>query len=175
MAHHGFEASGNRANGFLAKWLWPRAERIATNGRTKSRCIKYGVPVKPAAATWVLRVGLADHRLDAGDPFLRHKTTRRAVHDGAFADAAASGLDEALFLNRRGEIAEATRNSVFIEIDGRLATPPLSSGVLPGVLRGHLLVTGEAVEQSLTLLDLHQATRAFLGNSLNGLREFVLA
>jgi para-aminobenzoate synthetase/4-amino-4-deoxychorismate lyase len=128
----------------------------------------------PAAATRVLRVGLAEQRLDAGDPFLRHKTTRRRVHDAAFADAAARGLDEALFLNRLGEIAEATRNSVFVEIDGRLATPPLSSGVLPGVLRGHLLSTGEAVQRSMTLLDLGRAPRASLGNSLNGLREFVL-
>ena len=78
----------------------------------------------PAVAR-VLRVGMAEQRLDPGDPFLRHKTTNRAAHDAAFAAAAAAGLDEALFLNRRGEIAEASRNSVFVAIDGRLATPPL--------------------------------------------------
>jgi para-aminobenzoate synthetase/4-amino-4-deoxychorismate lyase len=128
----------------------------------------------PAAAVRNLRVGLAEQRLDPGDPFLRHKTTRRAAHDDAFAHAAASGLDEALFLNRRGEIAEATRNCVFIEVDGRLATPPLSAGALPGVLRGVLLATGQALERPLTLPDLRRAPRAFLGNSLNGLREFEL-
>jgi para-aminobenzoate synthetase/4-amino-4-deoxychorismate lyase len=129
----------------------------------------------PPPATGVLRVGLADQRLDPADPFLRHKTSRRGVYEDAFAAAAARGLDEALFLNRRGDIAEATRNNVFFEIDGGLATPPLSSGVLPGVLRRHLLATGAAVETPLTLLDLRRAPRAFLGNSLNGLREFVLA
>jgi para-aminobenzoate synthetase/4-amino-4-deoxychorismate lyase len=129
--------------------------------------------VSPAPAR-VLRVGLAEPRLDPGDPFLRHKTTRRAAHDDAFATAAAAGLDEALFLNRRGEIAEATRNSIFVEIDGRLATPPLSAGALPGILRGVLLSTGRALERPLTLPDLRRAPRAFLGNSLYALREFVL-
>jgi para-aminobenzoate synthetase/4-amino-4-deoxychorismate lyase len=129
----------------------------------------------PAPPAGILRVGLADDRLDPGDPFLRHKTTRRALHDVAFAAAAARGLDEALFLNRRGEIAEASRNNVFVEIDGRLVTPPLCCGLLPGVLRGHLLATGAAVEAPLTLDDLRRAPRAFLGNSLNGTRPFVLA
>ena len=128
----------------------------------------------PRAPTQALRVGVAQQRLDAGDPFLRHKTTRRAAHDDAFAAAAAAGLDEALFLNRRGQIAEAARNSIFIDIDGRLATPPLSAGALPGILRGMLLSTGQAFERPLTLPDLRRAARAFLGNSLNGLREFEL-
>jgi para-aminobenzoate synthetase/4-amino-4-deoxychorismate lyase len=128
----------------------------------------------PPAAARVLRVGMAEQRLDPGDPFLRHKTTNRAAHDGAFAAAAAAGLDEALFLNRRGEIAEAARNSVFVEMDGRLATPPLLAGALPGVLRAVLLSTGQALERPLTLPDLRRAPRAFLGNSLNGLREFIL-
>jgi para-aminobenzoate synthetase/4-amino-4-deoxychorismate lyase len=128
----------------------------------------------PPAPAEALRVGLAEPRLDPGDPFLRHKTTRRAAHDDAFAAAAARGLDEALFLNRRGEIAEATRNSIFVEIDGGLATPPLSAGALPGVLRGVLLAAGQAFERPLTLPDLRRSPRAFLGNSLNGLREFEL-
>ncbi len=128
----------------------------------------------PPATARVLRVGVAEQRLDPGDPFLRHKTTHRAAHDDAFAAAAAAGLDEALFLNRRGEIAEAARNSVFVEIDGRLATPPLSAGALPGILRGALLSAGQALERPLTLPDLRRAPRALLGNSLNGLREFVL-
>lgn len=123
----------------------------------------------PDARARLLRVGLATHRLDPGDPFLRHKTTRRGLHEQAFADAASGGLDEAIFLNRRDEVAEATRNSVFVEIDGKLATPPLSSGVLPGVLRAHLIASGEAVERVLTIADLTGGSRVFLGNSLRGL------
>jgi para-aminobenzoate synthetase/4-amino-4-deoxychorismate lyase len=118
-----------------------------------------------------LRVGVAEHRLDAGDPFLRHKTTRRDAHERAFAEAAGQGLDEALLLNQRGAVAEASRNTVFARIDDRLVTPRLECGVLPGVLRRELIAGGQAVEADLTLMDLERAKAWFLGNSLYGLRE----
>ena len=124
----------------------------------------------PAPASRPLRVGLATGRLDAGDPFLRHKTTRRTVFEHAFAAAAAAGLDEAILLNRGGEVADASRNSVFLEAGGRLVTPPLAAGALPGVFRAALLAEGRAVEARVTLAALRQADRWFLGNSLNGLR-----
>ncbi len=117
-----------------------------------------------------LRLTLAEPRLDPGDPFLRHKTTRRGVYEGAFAKAAAAGFDEALFLNRRGELAEASRNTLFVRLDGRLVTPALDCGVLPGVLRGALLADGRAVEGMLTPADLGRADQVFVGNSLYGLR-----
>ena len=116
-----------------------------------------------------LRVGLASGELDPGDPFLRHKTTRRAIQDQAFAEAAANGLDEVLFLNRRGEVAEGSRNTVFVELDGRLVTPPLDWGVLPGVLRAALIADGRAIEGRPTLDHLRRATW-FMGNSLHGFR-----
>jgi len=122
-----------------------------------------------------LRVGIADHRLDSADPYLRHKTTRREIYDTTFSEAAALGQDEALFLNRRGLVAEASRNNLFAEIDGRLVTPSLSCGALPGVLRQSLLATGQAVERDLVLADLEAARVVYLGNSLHGLREIVLA
>ncbi len=121
-----------------------------------------------------LRVCVASVRLDGGDPFLRHKTTRRDVYETAFATAHAQGFDEVVFLNRRGQIAEASRNTVFVARDGRLLTPPLSSGVLPGILRQQLIESGDAVEAPLSLDDLRRPERWALGNSLRGLRLAVL-
>jgi len=54
-------------------------------------------------------------------------------------------------------------------------TPPLSSGVLPGILRRHLLETHPAIEERiLTLADLHPPNTLWLGNSLRGLRKATL-
>ncbi len=117
-----------------------------------------------------LKLGVAEDRLDAGDPFLRHKTTRRAVYERAFAQAAASGLDEAVLLNRDGAVADGSRNSVFVEIGGRLVTPPLDDGALPGVLRAALIAEGRAVEARLMPEALRGAAPWFIGNSLQGLR-----
>lgn len=126
---------------------------------------------QPAAASPErLRVRVSRRILDAADPFLRHKTTRRRDHDAAFAEAAAAGLDEALLLDRQGRVADASRNSVFVLRDGRLLTPAVASGALPGVLRAELIEDGRAVEAELRPEDL-AAGPFFLGNSLHGLRR----
>jgi para-aminobenzoate synthetase / 4-amino-4-deoxychorismate lyase len=121
-----------------------------------------------------MSVDIARERVDRGDPFLRHKTTRRRRFDAAYARAAASGRNEAIFLNRAGLVAEACRNNVFVERDGALVTPALNNGVLPGVLRQALLDAGQAIEGEVGLDELRRAERWFLGNSLRGLRRATL-
>jgi len=122
-------------------------------------------PLGPAKPAWT--VVLARERLRAGDPWLRLKSSRRPAHDAARA-ALAEGADEALLLNERGEICEGTITTVFADLGHGLLTPPLASGVLPGILRAELLATGAAREAVLRPADLAGA-RLFVGNSLRGL------
>jgi para-aminobenzoate synthetase/4-amino-4-deoxychorismate lyase len=136
----------------------------------RSGDIDITAPVLPPESDRPLVVVLAPLAADAGDPFLRYKTTRRRLQEAAFASAAERGADEALLLNRAGHVTEASRSNVFVERDGVLLTPPLTDGVLPGVLRQSLIESGEAIEQHLTPADLARAERWFLGNSLRGLR-----
>jgi branched-subunit amino acid aminotransferase/4-amino-4-deoxychorismate lyase len=86
---------------------------------------------------------------------------------------AASGADEAIFLNERDELCEGARTNLFVPRGGLLLTPPLSSGLLPGVLRASLLADGRARESLLRLPDLDAGF--FLGNSLRGLLPAQLA
>jgi para-aminobenzoate synthetase / 4-amino-4-deoxychorismate lyase len=74
-----------------------------------------------------------------------------------------------VFLNERDEVAEGSRSTIFLRRDGELLTPPLSAGILDGVLRREMLSTGECREATLTLGDLECADEIFLGNSLRGL------
>jgi para-aminobenzoate synthetase/4-amino-4-deoxychorismate lyase len=76
-----------------------------------------------------------------------------------------------IFLNRRGELTAGTRTTLFFERDGRLYTPALASGLLPGTLREELLDLPRAAasEAVLTLSDLILADRIYLGNSVRGL------
>ena len=103
----------------------------------------------------------------SGDPWLRIKSTYRVPHDAARA-AMPKGHDEAILLNERGEICEGTITNVFLRRRGRLLTPPLSCGLLPGVLRQSLLDRGEAEEAVLSTEDLYAAD-LFCGNALRGL------
>ena len=73
-----------------------------------------------------------------------------------------------LLWNERGELTEFTRGNLVVEIDGRRLTPPVSSGLLPGVLRAELLEAGEIEEAVLRREDLGRASRLALINSVRG-------
>ena len=117
-----------------------------------------------------MRYVVSDTRLNSGDLFLYHKTTRREVYDREWAHFNETlSADEVIYLNERGELAEGSRTSIFIKRDGKLLTPRLSAGILPGVLRQSLIDAGRAQEAALTLDDLNQAGDVYLGNSVRGL------
>ncbi len=123
-----------------------------------------------AAAPPVMRYVISDTRVNSADPFLYHKTTRRELYDGEWAHySETTGADEVIYLNERGELAEGSRTNLFLQSDGVLLTPAISSGLLPGVLRGDLIAAGKARESVLTLKDLESADEVYLGNSVRGL------
>lgn len=123
-------------------------------------------PAGPSPRRW--RIGLAVERLCSDDPWLGVKTTQRALYDAARA-ALPAELDEVIFINERGEVCEGTITNIFVaRADGAHVTPPLGSGVLPGVLRARLLEEGWS-EAVLRLDDLAQARAIWVGNSLRGL------
>ena len=75
-------------------------------------------------------------------------------------------------MNRDGFLTETTRADLFVEKGGRLLTPALRHGLLPGVLRAELIASGRAIEADLRIEDVADA-RLFLGNSLRGLRTAI--
>ncbi|HEX2919145.1 MAG TPA: aminodeoxychorismate synthase component I, partial [Edaphobacter sp.] len=118
-----------------------------------------------------LRIRISPHRTQSGDPLLRHKTTLRELYEQEYAQARADGFDEVLFLNERDELTEGAISTLFIVEGDHLWTPPLSAGVLPGVLRRHILASrAEARQGKLTMSDLCKARAVYLGNSLRGMR-----
>ena len=121
----------------------------------------------PAAATAPWRVAIHPTRLQSDDPFLRHKTTQRALYNRARA-ALPDGVDEWLFLNERGEVCEGTITNIAALIDGVWLTPPLSSGCLPGTYRQHVRDDGRVEEAVLTLDDVRGASKVILMNALRG-------
>lgn len=119
----------------------------------------------PPANTWVVR--LSDARLDPADPWLRHKTTRRVLYDETRA-ALPDGIDEVIFANHQGAICEGTISTLFFDAGNGLATPPVTCGLLPGVLRAALIAEGRVREVALPMEDLGRV-RLWCGNALRGL------
>jgi len=118
-------------------------------------------------APW--RLIWADERVDTSNRFLYHKTTQRDVYERAAAQAAAEEADEAILVNEHGEVTEGARSNLFVQIGDRYWTPPVSSGLLAGVYREHLLDTHPgAGERVLTPDDLRTADGIFCCNGVRG-------
>jgi len=116
-----------------------------------------------------VRLRIAPSPVDSRDVFLFHKTTHRTVYDEARASV--KDCDDVLLFNENGELTETSIANIFLNIDGRLLTPPVSSGLLAGTLRQAMLDSGEAKEAVLNLDDLDRADGVFVANSLRGLRR----
>ena len=93
------------------------------------------------------------------------KTTSYAENVMALARATAAGASEAIFANTAGNLCEGTGTNIFVGIDGRLVTPPLSAGPLAGITRELVLEVTDAVEEDLPLDALLEADEAFLTSS----------
>jgi para-aminobenzoate synthetase/4-amino-4-deoxychorismate lyase len=112
--------------------------------------------------------GLADTHAD--DFLLGFKNTHRAQYDRAWQMAEREGAFDAVFMNTHGHLTEGGRTNLFVKLGGRWYTPPLSDGVLPGVMRAVLLEdpAWQASERTLVLGDLLHAEALVLTNALRG-------
>ncbi|MEC9462469.1 MAG: aminotransferase class IV family protein [Pseudomonadota bacterium] len=126
-------------------------------------------PFEPVPEDTVWRLKVAKTKLQSEDSLFRHKTTRREPYEAARAEFSKEEADEVILLNERDEVCEGTITNIFAEsADGMLLTPPLTSGLLPGVLRAELIRGRKARGEVMKLDDLRHR-KLFVGNSLRGL------
>ncbi|MCO6011658.1 aminodeoxychorismate lyase [Actinoallomurus purpureus] len=90
------------------------------------------------------------------------KTTSYGDNAKALAYAHEHGGAEAIFGNLAGNLCEGTGSNVFVVRDGRLTTPPLSSGCLAGVTRALVLEWFGGEERDLPLEEFTASDEAFL-------------
>jgi branched-chain amino acid aminotransferase len=90
------------------------------------------------------------------------KTTSYGENVIALAAARRHGASEALFANTAGDLCEGTGTNVFVVLDGRLVTPPLSSGCLAGVTRSLVLEWVDTEESAVPMTALDEAEEVFL-------------
>ncbi|WP_179106423.1 aminodeoxychorismate synthase component I [Terribacillus halophilus] len=115
---------------------------------------------------------LATSPINRNNRFYYHKTTYRDIYTMYKVDQ--PQLFDTLLWNETGELTEFTIGNLVIEQDGRLLTPPVASGLLPGTLREELLENGKIEEFTLTKETLKNASRIWLINSVRGWIEMEL-
>ena len=117
-----------------------------------------------------VRVAVRPLPVEPSDFRLRYKTTDRRFLDLTRQQA---GEYETVFVDPDGQLTEGSRTSLFVEREGKLLTPPLSRGLMPGILRAKLIEEGRAVEAELTPADLEGGF--YVGNIVRGLISAKLA
>jgi len=110
-------------------------------------------------------------RRNSQSPLSRIKSASYLESILARMEAKAAGVDEALFLNDRGFLVEASTSNVFLVNAGMLFTPPEESGILPGITREAVMELAqssgiEVTEHEVTLEQLLEAEESFLTNSI---------
>lgn len=81
------------------------------------------------------------------------------------------GKQEKIYHNEKGELLETSIGNLVLQITGKLYTPPINLGILPGIYRQHLLEKGKVEEKVLTLEELARAEAIYGCNAVRGLYE----
>ena len=120
-------------------------------------------------------VALSTVRMSSADPFIRHKTTFRAIYNHEFAKYSAKGFFDVIFLNEKGQVTEGAISNIFVRIRRRWYTPPVSCGLLPGIMRQTLIKKWSVREKILFPDDLRRADQIVLSNAVRGITEVRLS
>jgi branched-chain amino acid aminotransferase len=137
----------NPARVLVIAWAWP--SYLGSNGG-----------IRATLSSWQ-RVGpnVIPHAAKATGLYLNAALPGR--------DARRAGYDEAILLTSDGTVADATAQNVFVARDGIVRTPPLSTGILPGITRATVMtllaeMDVTVVEEPLIRSDLKLADEIFL-------------
>jgi para-aminobenzoate synthetase/4-amino-4-deoxychorismate lyase len=153
------------AQGFIPGKQYKLRLLLGRDGRLESEFFEIG------PEDGVRRVAISRHKTDPGNLFLYHKTTNRDLYGAEYARYAAQGYYDVIFLNSRGEFTEGAISNLVIKEGKKLYTPPISSGLLPGIYRNYLIRKRIIQERVIMKHDLFGAAEVFLCNSVRGLRE----
>ena len=107
--------------------------------------------------------------------FSNIKSLDYKIFADAYQMALSQGFDEALLINNKGYVFEASRSNVFWFKENRMYTPPLSSGCLNGIMRSKVIKYARKFkisfqEKIFSVEELKAADRVFLTNSLIGIK-----
>jgi branched-chain amino acid aminotransferase len=104
------------------------------------------------------------------------KTTNKIINVMGSIYAEENNLQNCLLLNNEKNVVEALNGNVFLLVNSKLITPPISDGCLNGIMRKQLLTIAnkiegiEVVEASISPFDLQKADELFITNVISGIQ-----
>jgi len=104
------------------------------------------------------------------------KTTNKLINITASIFAKENDLDNCLLLNDSKNVIEALQGNLFMLVENKLITPPVSEGCLNGIMRKQILGLArtienlEVVEDIISPFDLQKADELFITNVIKGIQ-----
>jgi branched-chain amino acid aminotransferase len=163
IAYYGFGRMGvnplpNKVSVAIAVWKWD--DYLTGGGREKG--------LRLIVSSWM--------RLDGRSMPIHAKATANYANSAlARIEALKEGFDEAVMLNSRGKVIEASAENIFIVKDDILITPPIASGALRGITRDSVLTLANSIKISSSTSDisrdeLYTADEVFLTGTAAGIK-----
>lgn len=107
-------------------------------------------------------------RRNEGSPLSQIKSCNYGDNILALIEAQNKDANDAILLNNKGFTTCSSAGNIFACIDNQLVTPPLSDGVMDGVTRKIIIEKMNAIERSINVTDLENATGIYITNSIRG-------
>lgn len=104
------------------------------------------------------------------------KTTNKIINVTASIFAKENGLDNCLLINENKNIIEALQGNLFMLVDNKLITPPVSEGCLNGIMRKQIINIVKKMpnmvvaEEPISPFELQKASELFITNVIKGIQ-----
>lgn len=146
---------------------------IQTGGRWSSTSL--ATQTRILKKTWKpldpcpIRLHQEERPLPVRDEMRCHKTGSRMLYQAAYHRARSRGYDDCVFSDADGYILESSTHNLCFRLDGNWYTPPMSRGILPGVMRAYLIAEHGVTERDIRNADLDRCEAVVASNSVRGL------
>ena len=104
------------------------------------------------------------------------KTTNKIINVTASIFAKENSLDNCLLINENKNIIEALQGNLFMLVDNKLITPPISEGCLNGIMRKQIISIVKKMpkmvvaEEPISPFELQKASELFITNVIKGIQ-----
>ena len=104
------------------------------------------------------------------------KTTNKIIHVTGSIFAKENGFQNCLLLNDEKNVVEALQGNIFMLMNGKLITPPITDGCMNGIMRKKIISLAksieniEIIEASISPFDLQKAEELFITNVIKGIQ-----
>lgn len=126
---------------------------------------RFTTEINPLLPFETQNVRLAKAPIDRNNTLMYHKTTERSMY-AVHRNDLNQDVCDALLWNSRHEVTEFTIGNIVVELNGKLVTPPITCGALPGTFRQQLLDEGTIEECVILIDDIKQCKHIWLINSV---------